>query len=62
MTSKKQHESQTAATQASNESADSRLDEALEESFPASDPIAVDMADPHHAPEKGASSEGKKRH
>ena len=50
MTSKKQHESRTAETQASDQSADSRLDEALEESFPASDPIAVDMADPHHAP------------
>ncbi|WNC88415.1 hypothetical protein RI103_11830 [Paraburkholderia sp. FT54] len=58
MTSKKQRESESAETQAS----DSRLDEALEESFPASDPIAVDMADPHHVPEKGASPEGKKRH
>jgi hypothetical protein len=62
MTSKKQPDSTTAAAQASDKSADSRLDEALEESFPASDPIAVDMADPHHAPEKGASAEEKKRH
>lgn len=61
MTSKKQHESKSTETQPSEQSADSRLDEALEESFPASDPIAVDMADPHHAPEKGTSSEGKKR-
>jgi hypothetical protein len=29
--------------------ADHRLDEALDESFPASDPIAVDITDPHHA-------------
>lgn len=62
MTSKKQHESPPAATQPPVESDDDRLDEALEESFPASDPIAVDMADPHHAPEKKESSEGKKRH
>ncbi|NPT59201.1 hypothetical protein [Paraburkholderia elongata] len=44
------------------ESADSRLDEALEESFPASDPIAVDMTDPHHSPVEEAPSAGKKRH
>ncbi|MFM0057919.1 hypothetical protein [Paraburkholderia phytofirmans] len=62
MTSKKQHESPPAATQTPPESADDRLDEALEESFPASDPIAVDVRDPHHAPEKDGSSEGKKRH
>ncbi|HYS62954.1 MAG TPA: hypothetical protein VEN30_03895 [Paraburkholderia sp.] len=44
------------------ESAESRLDEALEESFPASDPIAVDVTDPHHASVKEVSSEGRKRH
>lgn len=60
MTSKKQPDSTTAAAQASDKSADSRLDEALEESFPASDPIAVDMTDPHAAV-KTASPEGKKR-
>jgi hypothetical protein len=44
------------------QSAESRLDEALEESFPASDPIAVDMTDPHHVSVKEVSSAGKKRH
>ena len=63
MNSKKQPASQSAAgTPASLEPDDLRLDEALEESFPASDPIAVDMADPHRAPEQEASSEEKKRH
>lgn len=64
MTSKKQHETHKAETQTpaeSAESADNRLDEALEESFPASDPIAVDTADPHHVEDKEVSSEGKKR-
>ncbi|SIT39880.1 conserved hypothetical protein [Paraburkholderia ribeironis] len=42
---------------------ESRLDEALMESFPASDPIAVDMTDPHHASEKGTPvSKHKTRH
>jgi hypothetical protein len=50
----------SAAARASIESVESRLDEALEESFPASDPIAVDMTDPHAAV-KTASPEGKKR-
>lgn len=64
MTSKKQHDTHAAEKQAAAESAestDSRLDEALEESFPASDPIAVDTADPHHEEDKPASPEGKKR-
>ncbi|ASV99655.1 hypothetical protein [Paraburkholderia aromaticivorans] len=61
MTSKKQHATHTAETRTPAESADSRLDEALEESFPASDPIAVDMGDPHHAEDKEGVSEGKKR-
>ncbi|RDK03902.1 hypothetical protein [Paraburkholderia lacunae] len=43
-------------------SADSRLDEALEESFPASDPIAVDITDPHHMPAVHSPQAGKKRH
>jgi hypothetical protein len=50
----------SAAAAPSAESDDSRLDEALAESFPASDPIAVDLTDPH-APVKAASPEGKKR-
>jgi hypothetical protein len=59
MTSKKQPAPRPA--QAPAESAESRLDEALEESFPASDPIAVDVTDPHHLPVQGTSSEEKKR-
>jgi hypothetical protein len=67
MTSKKHHASQAISqpmeTPQSAQSADRRLDEALEESFPASDPIAVDLTDPHHAPAEAVSSEtGKKRH
>lgn len=41
---------------------DSRLDEALEESFPASDPIAVDVSEPHRTPAKATSSGGRKGH
>lgn len=45
------------------ESAEDRLDEALEESFPASDPIAVDVGEPkRHSPAEGEPSGGKKRH
>lgn len=46
------------------QSAESRLDEALQESFPASDPIAVDLTDPHHASAHAAhaSAERRKRH
>lgn len=67
MTSKKHHASQAISqpmeTPQSAQSADRRLDEALEESFPASDPIAVDLTDPHHAPVEAVSSEtGKRRH
>ncbi|MFM0035975.1 hypothetical protein PQQ73_18960 [Paraburkholderia strydomiana] len=67
MTSKKHHASQAISqpmeTPQSAQSADRRLDEALEESFPASDPIAVDLTDPHHAPAEAVSSEtGKRRH
>jgi hypothetical protein len=68
MTSKKPPVSQpgmqpgikSTAARPSAESDDSRLDEALAESFPASDPIAVDLTDPH-ASVKAASPEGKKR-
>jgi hypothetical protein len=70
MTSKKHHASQaisqpmeTPQSAQSAQSADRRLDEALEESFPASDPIAVDLTDPHHAPAEAVSLEtGKRRH
>ncbi|QQC64927.1 hypothetical protein [Paraburkholderia ginsengisoli] len=60
MTSKKHHVSQPVEAPRSVESAESRLDEALEESFPASDPIAIDVTDPHHAAE--ISSKEKRRH
>ncbi|HEY2024982.1 hypothetical protein [Paraburkholderia sp.] len=40
---------------------DARLDEALMESFPASDPIAVDIADPHRARIRKATAENRKR-
>lgn len=62
MTSKKHHASPPAKAQPPVGSIDSRLDEALMESFPASDPIAVDMTDPHHVQVKGASSKEKTRH
>lgn len=71
MTSKKDHpaSSSSAGTQQPvekvPESVESRLDEALEESFPASDPIAIDAADPHdpRTKDKGAASPvEKKRH
>jgi hypothetical protein len=61
MTNKKRHVSQPTEAWQAAQSDDRRLDEALEESFPASDPIAVDLTDPHHAPEKAASSETDKR-
>ncbi|MFM0070942.1 hypothetical protein PQQ86_07165 [Paraburkholderia sediminicola] len=63
MTKQKQHVSHPKeAAQAPAESADSRLDEALEESFPASDPIAVDMSEPRHSPVDEVPSAGKKGH
>ena len=62
MAKQKQHVSIPKDAGQPAESADSRLDEALEESFPASDPIAVDVSGPKHLPvEGGASSVGKKR-
>lgn len=65
MTKQKQqaHQGEDAAQAAqSAQSAESRLDEALEESFPASDPIAVNMTQPSHSPLETEPSEGKKRH
>jgi hypothetical protein len=62
MTKQKQHAPQPKEAVQPAESAENRLDEALEESFPASDPIAVDMGEPRHSPVEEAPSEGKKRH
>ncbi|SDQ49051.1 hypothetical protein SAMN05443245_1577 [Paraburkholderia fungorum] len=61
MTSKKHPEPKPASSASPAESMDSRLDEALEESFPASDPIAVDPAEPRKTTATEASSEGKKK-
>jgi hypothetical protein len=60
MTSKKHPVSQPMEAPSSAGSVESRLDEALEESFPASDPIAVDLTDPHHATATQPSSQEKK--
>lgn len=63
MTSKSHHPSRpTRMQRALFESLDARLDEALMESFPASDPIAVDVADPHRARVRKAKTESRKRH
>jgi hypothetical protein len=62
MTKQKQPVSIPKDAARSAESADSRLDEALEESFPASDPIAVDMSEPRHLPVEREPSAGKKGH
>lgn len=62
MASKKHHVSPPAQARPPA-GAESRLDEALMESFPASDPIAVDVTDPHHASEKETPpSKHKTRH
>lgn len=61
MTTRKHPESQAANKASPVESADSRLDEALEESFPASDPIAVDPAEPRKTPATHTSPEPKKK-
>ncbi|MFL9907101.1 hypothetical protein [Paraburkholderia sp. RL17-337-BIB-A] len=53
---------QAAQAAQSAQSAESRLDEALEESFPASDPIAVDMTEPSHSTPEAEPSEAKKPH
>jgi hypothetical protein len=60
MTSKKHPVSQPVEAPSSVGSVESRLDEALEESFPASDPIAVDLTDPHHSTATPSSSQEKK--
>ena len=62
MTKSKQHATHPKeAVRPPAQSADSRLDEALEESFPASDPIAVDMSEPRHPAVDEVPSAGKKR-
>ncbi len=62
MTKQKQHASHPKEAAQPAESAEDRLDEALEESFPASDPIAVDVGEARRLPGEEAPSEGKKRH
>jgi len=52
----------TRARRALLESLDARLDEALMESFPASDPIAVDVTDPLRIRVRKATVENRKRH
>ncbi|SMG27122.1 hypothetical protein [Paraburkholderia susongensis] len=63
MTSKSQHATHHARTRrAPAESSETRLDEALMESFPASDPIAVDVTQPHRARVRKIQPKSKKRH
>lgn len=62
MSKQKQHGTHPKDVAQPVESAEDRLDEALEESFPASDPIAVDVTEPRHLPAEGGHSGGKKRH
>jgi hypothetical protein len=63
MTRKSDHPSQPTRTrQGPLDALDARLDEALMESFPASDPIAVDVADPYRAPIRKAATDNRKRH
>ncbi|MFL9898572.1 hypothetical protein PQR75_08410 [Paraburkholderia fungorum] len=62
MTKQKHQAPQDKQAAQAAQSAESRLDEALEESFPASDPIAVDMTEPSHSPPEAEPSEAKKRH
>ncbi|MBB4514284.1 hypothetical protein [Paraburkholderia fungorum] len=63
MTKQKQQASHPKETAQPAESLEERLDEALEESFPASDPIAVDVGDAKRSTgDKETSSGGKKRH
>ncbi|WP_233800837.1 hypothetical protein [Paraburkholderia sp. HP33-1] len=64
MTSKSQHASQPARTRrtSSTSSAETRLDEALMESFPASDPIAVDVTKPSHERMRKTHADTRKRH
>ncbi|APA85117.1 hypothetical protein BJG93_06770 [Paraburkholderia sprentiae WSM5005] len=63
MTSKRQQASQPARTRRTPPtSADTRLDEALMESFPASDPIAVDMTEPTRERMRKTQADKRKRH
>jgi hypothetical protein len=63
MTSKSQPASHAARTRRTpRTSADTRLDEALMESFPASDPIAVDVTEPSRARMRKTQAEMRKRH
>ena len=63
MTSKSQHAPKPARTRrAPPTSADTRLDEALMESFPASDPIAVDVTEPSRERVRKTQADTRKRH
>ncbi|NML32276.1 hypothetical protein [Paraburkholderia antibiotica] len=63
MTSKNQHAAQPSRTRrAPQPSAESRLDEALMESFPASDPIAVDVSSPSRERARKIPTDTRKRH
>ncbi len=58
MTKQKHHSTHPKDAAPPVESAEDRLDEALEESFPASDPIAVDVG-PRRLPVEGGHSGGR---
>lgn len=63
MTSKSQPASHAVRTRRTPPtSADTRLDEALMESFPASDPIAVDMTEPSRGRMRKTRADTRKRH
>jgi hypothetical protein len=63
MTSKSQPTSHAARTRRTpSTSADTRLDEALMESFPASDPIAVDVTEPFRERMRKTQADTRKRH
>jgi hypothetical protein len=60
---KKQHASHAARMRRTPPtSVDTRLDEALMESFPASDPIAVDMTEPSRERIRKTQADTRKRH
>jgi hypothetical protein len=63
MNSKSQHAAKPARTRrAPPTSVDTRLDEALMESFPASDPIAVDVTEPSRERMRKTQADTRKRH
>ncbi|EDZ99454.1 conserved hypothetical protein [Burkholderia sp. H160] len=63
MTSKSQHAPQPARTRrTAPTSVETRLDEALMESFPASDPIAVDVTKPSRERTRKTQADTRKRH